>query len=166
MTNELNDTIDYVCTVAAMSWLQGGQGGSPEQLIAVTERADRLGESLTRHLVDAGALHRSAPYRWRPAYELMLEPLIDQALSGTAESTFTELRSQARREQLDRCTHYLLELCRQAPDWAGSRVSTLLETFAERIADRRAPNTVPSSEPWVREIITPTKDRTPITDES
>ncbi len=165
MTTALNDTVDYVLTVAVMSWLQNGRG-TPDELTRTTERADRLGESIMGHLVDAGAIQAvPTSYRWRPVYELILEPLLDEVFRP-GEDTFTALRGQARRAQLDRCVSYLIGLCRQSPNWAGSSEGGLLENLASRIAERRTAPAAPPAEPWERELIAPSGTRANITDEN
>jgi hypothetical protein len=164
MTTALNDTVDYVLTVAVMSWLQNGHG-TPDELTRTTDRADRLGVSILGHLVDAGAIQAvSTSYQWRPVYDLILEPAIDEVFRP-GEDTFTAIRGQARCAQLDRCVSYLIGLCRQSPNWAGSSEGGLLENLASRIASRRPAPTAPHTEPWARELIAPSGTRTNITDE-
>lgn len=168
MRDSTLDTVDYVVTVAAMNWIVNALWDEND-IQGVVAHADRTGRELCRHYAAGERLtyQREADlveeYRWRPVYEVILEPVVRLIFDPT-QNPVDRAAARMRLEQLDRCTRHLLVMCERSPEWDGSNaqrfISKLQETLApalERLGAAAGASGYP--EPWSRDIIPPTTDR-------
>jgi hypothetical protein len=164
MRDSTIDTVDYVVTVAAMNWIVNALWDEHDIQTTVAQ-ADRTGQDICRHYVagEAATYQREIDpitYRWRPVYEVILEPAV-RLMLDPAKNPVDRDAARGRLEQLERCVRHLLVMCERSPEWDGSNaerfMSKLHETLVPALQRLGAElDQASRPEPWSRDLIAPT----------
>ncbi|WP_448812128.1 hypothetical protein [Agromyces bauzanensis] len=164
MRDSTTDTVDYIVTVAVMNWLINA-GWDTEEIRRVVALADRAGQGICDHYTagQAKTYDREIPrieYRWRPVYEVMLEPAVRQIFTpGQGQVDTTAVIDRLSR--LHDCLQHLIPMCERSPEWETSESQKLATQMSETLQSTLERMGAPvgsdrTVEAWTRDLIPPT----------